>query len=158
MTEQEKAALARAEAAETELKTLKAAQAAAEVAASHKANVEFAEGLVKGGKVQPAYKDLVTQVLDFIQHPQEGTADFGEGEHKKPLADAVREFLSGAQVKPIFGEHATAHASGVAGHSHVSVDFAEADPDSVTHHQRATALAAKEGISYEDAARRTAQS
>ena len=35
-------------------------------------------------------------------------------------------------------------------------DFAEADADTVAHHQRAQALMAKEGIGYEEAARRTA--
>ena len=36
-------------------------------------------------------------------------------------------------------------------------DFAEAaNPDALSHHERAVALAAKEGITYEEAARRTA--
>ena len=152
MTEQEKAANARAEAAEAELAQLKATQAAAAVAASHQANADFAEGLVTGGKVQPAHKALITQALDYIEHPHTATADFGEGDAKKPLATAMREFLAGMQVKPIFGALATV---GAAGTTHVHADFAEADPESLSHHQRASNLAAKEGISYEDAARRT---
>ena len=136
---------------------LKATQAAAIVAASHQANVDFAEGLVKGGKVQPAHKDLITQALDYIEHPQAATADFGEGDAKKPLATALREFLGGGQVKPIFDEVAISAAAGVNhAHSHVHANFAEADPDSLSHHQRASALAASAGISYEEAARRTA--
>ena len=41
--------------------------------------------------------------------------------------------------------------------SGLPADFAEvANPDALSHHERAVALAAKEGISYEEAARRTA--
>ena len=156
MTEQEKAAIARAEAAEAELTQLKATQAAAIVAASHQANADFAEGLVKGGKVQPAHKDLITQALDYIEHPQAATADFGEGDAKKPLAAALREFLGGMQVKPIFGEVATSVAAGANQTSiHTHANFSEADPSSLSHHQRASALVASAGISYEEAARRT---
>ena len=40
--------------------------------------------------------------------------------------------------------------------SGLAADFAEAsDPEALSHHQRALALAAKEGIPYEEAARRT---
>lgn len=155
-TEQEKDAIARADAAVAELNQLKAANAAAAVAASYQSSADFAESLVKSGKLQPAHKGLITQTLALIQHPDNSTADFGEGDNKKPLSDALREFLAGAQVKPIFGEHATGDKSGVSSvHTHGSADFAEAEPERLSHHQRATALVAKEGISYEEAARRT---
>lgn len=150
-------AIARAEAAETELNQLKAAQAKAERATAHQANVDFAEGLARSGKLPPAHKGIVTQVLDFIQYPNDTTADFGEGDDKKSLADAVRSMLSGTKAASIFGEHATADKAGMTAHSHSTADFGESsDPDALAHHNRATALAKSEGISYEEAARRTA--
>ena len=154
MTESEKTALARAEAAEAELAQLKAGQAKATRDASHQANADFAEGLVKGGKLKPAHKDMVAQVLDFMTYPDDTTADFGEGDSKKPLTHVLRDFLSSAPVSHLFGEVAT----GGAGSTHQHADFAEADVDALAHHNRATALAKSEGISYEAAARRTASS
>lgn len=156
-TQAELDAIARAEAAETELNQLKAAQAKAERAAAHQANADFAESLARSGKLPPAHKGIVTQVLDFIQYPNDTTADFGEGDDKKSLADAVRGMLSGTKAASIFGEHATAAKAGMSTHSHSTADFGEAsDPDALAHHNRATALAKSEGISYEEAARRTA--
>ena len=154
-TQAELDAIARADKAEKELNDLKTAQAKAERATAHQANADFAEGLAKDGKLPPAHKGIVTQVLDFIQYPNDTTADFGEGDDKKSLADAVRGMLSGTKAANIFGEHATKDKAGAV-HNHTHADFAEADPDSLSHHQRASALAKSEGISYEEAARRTA--
>ena len=153
MTEAEKQALARAEAAEKQLEEMKAAQVKAERDAAHTANADFAEGLVKGGKLAPAKKDAVIRVLDFIQYPSETTADFAEGESAQSLADEVRGLLSGQSASPIFGEVAT--ATKAASKPAVTADFGEADPESLSHHQRAQDLSIKEGISYEEAARRT---
>lgn len=153
MTEAEKQALARAEAAEKQLAEMKAAQAKAERDAAHTANADFAEGLVKGGKLAPAKKDAVIRVLDFIQYPSETTADFAEGESAQSLADEVRGLLSGQSASPIFGEVAT--AAKAASQPAVTADFGEADPDSLSHHQRALVLMRKENIDYAEAARRT---
>ena len=156
MTEAEQKAIARAEAAERQLAEMQAAQVKAERDAAHTANADFAEGLVKGGKLAPAKKDAVIRVLDFIQYPSETTADFAEGESAQSLADEVRSLLSGQSASPIFGEVATAtKAVKVASQSACTADFGEADPESLSHHQRAQALATQEGISYEEAARRT---
>ena len=156
MTEAEQQALARAEAAEKQLAEMKAAQIKAERDAAHSANADFAEGLVKGGKLAPAKKDAVIHVLDFIQYPTETTADFAEGESTQNLVDEVRGLLSGQASSPIFGEVATAtKAAKAASQSAFTADFGEADPESLSHHQRAQDLSIKEGISYEEAARRT---
>ena len=156
-TQAELDAIARADKAEKELNDLKTAQAKAERAAAHQANADFAESLAKDGKLPPAHKGIVTQVLDFIQYPNDTTADFGEGDDKKSLADAVRGMLSGTKAANIFGEHATAAKASMSTHSHSTADFGEAsDPDALAHHNRATALAKAEGIGYEEAARRTA--
>ena len=153
MTEAEKQALARAEAAEKQLADLQSAQAKAEREAAHTANADFAEGLVKGGKLAPAKKDAVIRVLDFIQYPTETTADFAEGESAQSLTDEVRGLLSGQTASPIFGEVATATKAAVK--PAVTADFGEADPESMSHHERALVLMRQENIDYAEAARRT---
>ena len=110
MTEAEKQALARAEAAEKQLADLQSAQAKAEREAAHTANADFAESLVKSGKLKPAHKALAVRVLDFVQYPNDITADFGEGEnqhrgaqqheadaHYRAASDMVRRRAAGEQ-------------------------------------------------------------
>ena len=149
----EKAAREKAEAdaaqAKAELKELKDKKAKDLRDASHQQNADFAEGLVKEGRLKPADKALVVQVLDFAEHPEHTTADFGEGEAAKPLGAALREFLGSVLPQQLpTGEMARSGEAQVAG----SLDFAEyADPSELELHQRAQALAAKEGISYEQA-------
>lgn len=149
----EKAAREKAEAdaaqAKAELKELKDKKAKDLRDASHQQNADFAEGLVKEGRLKPADKALVVQVLDFAEHPEHTTADFGEGEAAKPLGAALREFLGSVLPQQLpTGEMARGVEAQVAG----SLDFAEyADPSELELHQRAQALAAKEGISYEQA-------
>lgn len=144
----EKAAREKAEAeaaqAQAELKKLKEQQEREQREAAHKENADFAEGLVKSGSLKPADKDLMVQVLDFVQNPTHTTADFGEGSTKKPLATAIREFLQALPKQFPAGEVATRPSA--------TADFAEG----MTHHERALALMKQENISYEAAARRTA--
>ena len=155
----EKAAREKAEqeaaTAKAELAKLQNEQAQALRDADHQQNVDFAEGLVQSGSLKPVDKNLIVKVLDFAEHPETTTADFGEGQS---LADAIKAFLkNGATILPT-GELATA-GNHIATHTHSgNHDFAEyAEPNALSHHERALALAAKENISYEEAARRTAQ-
>ena len=149
----EKAAREKAEAdaaqAKAELKKLQDEQAKDLRDAAHQQNADFAEGLVKEGRLKPADKALVVQVLDFAEHPEHTTADFGEGEAAKPLGVALREFLAAVLPQQLpTGEMARSGEAQAAG----SLNFAEhADPSELELHQRAQALAAKEGISYEQA-------
>ncbi|WP_227503528.1 2-oxoacid:acceptor oxidoreductase [Moraxella bovoculi] len=136
-------ALARAEKAEAELAKFKAEQAKKERDVANAVNANFAENLVKDGKIKPCDKELLTQVLNFAEFPNDTTADFGEGDDKKPLAVAFKEFLGNLPKQ----------------HSHLTdkvtkstVNFSE----NMSHHERATALMKSENISYEEAARRTA--
>ncbi|UXZ04841.1 hypothetical protein [Moraxella nasicaprae] len=136
-------ALARAEKAEAELAKFKALQAKKERDLANTQNANFAETLVKAGQIKPCDKDLLVQVLNFAEFPNDTTADFGEGDDKKPLAVALKEFLGNLPKQ----------------HSHLTdkvtkstVNFSE----SLTHHERAVALMKSENISYEEAARRTA--
>ena len=142
------------EAAESkaELKKLQDEQHAALRDGAHEQHAEFAEGLVKAGRLKPADKDLVVKVLDFAEYPNDVTADFGEGSKKQPLSAALRAFFTAVLPKQIQGgEMAKGQTP-----SGLAADFAEAsDPEALSHHQRALALAAKEGIPYEEAARRT---
>ena len=154
----EKAAREKAEAdaatAKAELAKLQAEQAQALREADHQQNVNFAENLVQQGSLKPADKDLIVKVLDFAEHPEHTTVDFGEGQS---LADALKAFLkNGATILPA-GETATAGRVGTIRTSS-STDFAEyAEPNALSHHERALALAKQENIAYEEAARRTAQ-
>ncbi|ETA82665.1 hypothetical protein [Eikenella corrodens] len=149
----EKAAREKAEAeaaeAKADLKKMQDEQNQAKRDAAHKQNADFAEGLVKEGRLKPADKALVVQVLDFAEHPEHTTADFGEGEAAKPLGVALREFLAAVLPQQLpTGEMARGGEAQATG----SLNFAEhADPSELELHQRAQALAAKEGISYEQA-------
>lgn len=132
---------AEAQAAKAELKRLQDEQERDLREVAHQKNTDFAEDLVKAGRLKPADKDLVVQALDFAEHPAHYTADFGES--KKPLSQALREFLQAVlpQQLPV-GEMAKAN----------TVAFSE----HMSHDERATALMKAENISYEEAARRTA--
>lgn len=136
-------AVARAEKAEAELAKFKAEQAKKERDLANTVNANFAEGLVKDGKIKPCDKELLTQVLNFAEFPNDTTADFGEGDDKKPLAIALKEFLGNLPKQ----------------HSHLTDKVTKSTAnfsESLTHHERAVALMKSENISYEEAARRTA--
>ncbi|EGY52016.1 hypothetical protein [Neisseria shayeganii] len=149
----EKAAREQAEAAaaqaKAELKKLQDEQEQALRDAAHEANADFAESLVQSGHLKPADKDLVVQVLDFAEYPEHTTADFGEGEAKKPLATALRDFFKAVLPQQFPGGEVAKQSGKPAG----AVSFTEG----MTHHQRAVALMQAEGIDYATAARRTAQ-
>lgn len=139
------AAEAKAQNAEAELQKFKDEQAKAERDAAHRQNADFAENLVKTGRLKPADKTLVVQALDFAEYPEHYTADFGEDGTKKTIAAALRDFLQAVlPTNALNRETAVGQAA----------DFAE---NGQSHHERALALAKAEGISYEAAARRTAQ-
>ncbi|MBF0802912.1 MULTISPECIES: 2-oxoacid:acceptor oxidoreductase [unclassified Neisseria] len=143
----EKAAREKAEAeaaaAKAELKKLQNEQEQDLRDASHQKNADFAEGLVKAGRLKPADKALVVQALDFAEYPGHTTADFGEGDAKKPLGEALRGFLNAVLPKQLpTGELAKGMPQ-----------FAEG----MSHHERALGYQKEHGCSYEEAARRTAQ-
>ena len=143
---------AKAAAAEAELKRLKDEQDRDLREGKHEQNAEFAEALVKEGRLKPADKALVVQVLDFADYPEQTSVEFGEG---STIGEALRQFLRGLPEVLPSGHHAKGAAPAATGG--LSADFAEAaNPDALSHHERAVALAEKEGITYEEAARRTA--
>ena len=144
---------AEAKQAREELAKLQAEQEKSLRDAAHKQNADFAEGLIKAGSLKPADKDLIVAVLDFADYPEAAPADFGEG---KKLSDALKDFLRGGKPILAAGEIATADKANPSPAG--SSDFGEyADPAAQSHHERALALAKRENISYEEAARRTVQ-
>ena len=101
--------------------------------------------MVKEGRLKPADKELVVQALDFAEHPSHYTADFGEGDAKKPLGEALREFLSAVLPKQLLtGEYAKGNSA---------FEFSEG----MSHHERALAYQKAHGCTYAEAASRTAQ-
>ncbi len=72
----------------------------------HDANVAFAEQHI--GNFKPVHKDTVVAFLDFAEAPgADGqTVCFGEGDGRKPLAEAFRAFLADCAPVVNFGEQA----------------------------------------------------
>ena len=84
---------------------------ASAAAARHAAHAAFAEPLVAAGQLLPAQKDVAVALLDFVAG-QEATVDFGEGDQKKPLVDAFKEFLQAVPKQLEYGEFARRDAAG----------------------------------------------
>jgi hypothetical protein len=94
---------ARLDALEAENKRLKDEAAARDRAARHSAHTDFAEGLVKEGRLVPAQRDVAVAMLDFVAN-QETVVEFGEGDGRKPLLDAVKGLLSANAKQVEFSE------------------------------------------------------
>ncbi|MDX5630344.1 MULTISPECIES: peptidase [unclassified Brenneria] len=118
----------------------------------HTGNVAFAEKLVSDGKLIPAAKSVVVALLDEVSKG-DALVEFAEGEVKKPLASAFKELLGGTAPVLNFAEHATKERV-TPTDATVSAEFAEADPERLALHKKATELAKKEGISYDAAVAR----
>lgn len=74
-------------------------------ASLHTAHLNFAENLIKEGRLLPVQKDLVVATLDYMAG-QEQVVEFGEGDGKKPLLDAVKnDWLTKSPKIIEFGEH-----------------------------------------------------
>jgi hypothetical protein len=109
MSAEEKARLAELEAENAKLKKQQAdfaeTQKRDKQAAQHASNLSFAENLIKEGRLLPCQQDLVVATLDFMAG-QEQVVEFGEGDGKKPLLDAVKnDWLAKAPKVIDFGEH-----------------------------------------------------
>lgn len=86
----------------------------AAAATRHAANAAFAEGLVAEGKLLPAQSAVAIATLDFVSG-QESVVEFGDGDAKKPLTDAVKDLLSALPKQLEFGESATRDKAGAGG-------------------------------------------
>lgn len=83
-----------------------------EADAQHRANLEFAESLVKAGKLLPTHIGGIVALLGSL--PDTGTIEFGEGDKKQtPTARAFLQGFLQAQPKIVdFTERAGADKSG----------------------------------------------
>jgi hypothetical protein len=153
MSAEEKTRLATLEAENAVLKAQQVAFAEAEKirknAAVHADNTSFAEGLVKDGKLLPVHKDVVVAQLDFIS-AQDNVVEFGEGDAKKPLADAFRAMLQAQGNLVNFGETAKPESASA------TVDFAAApgygvNADSMESYARAQAYMLLHKVDFETA-------
>lgn len=117
----------------------------------HADHVAFAEGLV--GKVKPEQRDVIVATLDALSG-METPVEFGEGDAKQPLANAFKGLFADLPNLVEFGEFATKDRS--VGSPVGDVEFADKSVDQgrLELHAKATALAAKDGIPYEEAVRR----
>jgi hypothetical protein len=156
VTQEEKAAL---EAENAQLKS-RVEQAEAQVKAAaikrrHADNIAFAETLVGEGRLKPADKELVAAILDFCE-AGEGTAEFGEGDAKQPMKEALKTFLQAAPKVVDFAETATKDRAATqdATHADDAADFAEAEPERLKQHRAVLAhMQAHPGMDYAAAAR-----
>jgi hypothetical protein len=153
MTPEEKTRLAELEAENAALKAQQVAFAEAEKvrknAAVHADNTSFAEGLVDAGKLLPVHKDVVVAQLDFIS-AQDNVVEFGEGDAKKPLADAFKAMLQAQGKLVSFGETAKPESASS------TVDFAAApgygvNIDSMEAFARAQAYMREHKVNFETA-------
>lgn len=135
-----------------QLDELNASVQAAARNATHQQNVAFADTLIADAKLAPAGKNIIVAVLDALNGSEEGL-EFAEADGtKKPLATAFASLLTSAAPVINFAETATKDNAQAA--QAASAEFAEADPDRLSLHSKAQALAKAENISYEAAVKR----
>lgn len=120
----------------------------AKTAADHVAHVAFAEGLVKDGRLLPAHKDQAVAMLDYLAG-QDAVIEFGEGDAKKPLLDAVKnDWLAKAPKIVEFGEHYADDGSNAETLDFASPDNLPVETASMRVHQQAEAYAAHHKVDY----------
>lgn len=153
VTPEEKAAL---EAENQRLKQQLADAAARDKAAAaetrHAAHVAFAETQVAAGRLTPAQQGVAVAALDALA---DAPVEFGEGDAKKPLAEAFREFLAALPKQIEFAETA---AKGAAAGSPATAEFAApagfaVDGEAAALHRKALAHQAQHKTDYLTAVR-----
>jgi len=156
MSVEEKARLAALEAENATLKAENESFAEREksqaLANTKAANVSFAEGLIKSGKLLPASKDATVALLDSLSAATDAV-EFGEGESKatKTPLDIYKTQLEAAPVLVNFGESASNkdandHAVNFSAPAGFSVDA-----ESLELHQKTVQYAEANKVSYEEA-------
>lgn len=125
-------------------------------AAIHKDNAAFAEQLVSQARLLPAAVPAIVATLDHLAQAEE-QVEFGEGDARTPLAQALRKALEAAPQHVAFGETATRSRAAGAGDEAAAQpgdghDFSEADPDRLAQHKKIQAHATAHKVSYAAAA------
>lgn len=140
------------------LKAMTADAAAKEAELRHNTNLAFAEGLTREAKLAPKHRDVVVAVLDHLTTPAgDGeTLSFGEGNDKKPMAEALKSFLS--DQPEIVALRDTATKERAAGGGDDEVSYAEGtDPERIALDKRIRAYASEHKVTYAVAAARVAK-
>lgn len=131
--------------AQARLATAESAAAAAAAATRRAAAVEFAESLVAGSQLLPRDRDLVASVIDAIDGAPQ-PIEFGEGDAKQPLGEALRTMLKGLPKHGLNAEHiaaqgrqplATDDAQAIAA---AALEFSEAEAKAGRHVGAAAAV------------------
>lgn len=121
---------------------LKAEKAASQKAQSEKENAEFAEGLIKEGKLPPKQKDELLGLLNT----ETDTAEFSENDFKRRL----KAFLTALPAAVAFSETATKDNAETPADD--TVEYAEGtNPASIDMDKKVRAYAKKHNCSYTDA-------
>ena len=91
------------------------AESTAKAQAAEKENADFSESLVASGKVSPAQKPIITAILDALDRDSASApVEFGEGDAKQPLKEAVKAKLADANANTfahLFSESANKPAT-----------------------------------------------
>ena len=152
VTEQEAAQLREQnEAMRQRLAEMDAQQAEARTAAVHAESTAFAEQLVSQARLLPAALNAVVATLDHLALAVE-PVEFGEGDDRKPLAQALREALQAAPQHVAFGETATRERVAGDAAPEDAVAFADADPERLKQHKAVQAHMAAHKVDYATAA------
>ncbi|MCF7963980.1 MAG: hypothetical protein K9L79_00405 [Methylobacter tundripaludum] len=150
MSAEDKKRLAELETENARLRQQQTEFAESQKTALHTGNLNFAETLIKEGRLLPFQKELVVATLDFMAS-QEQIVEFGEGDGKKPLFDAVKDdWLAKAPKVVEFSE------IGGDNDDHQTVDFAApagvvVDTAQLKLHNDATAYASTHNVDYQTA-------
>lgn len=152
MSAEEKAELDRLRAENQQLKDenakAKAEKAEAELNQAKAENADFAEGLVKAGKLAPIAKQQAVDLLNYASTTmQGGVVEFSEGEN---LHSKLKAFLDAQPQVVNFGEVATKDK--VAAPQDSTVEYAEGtNPASIEADQKIRAYAKEHNVSYKAA-------
>ena len=126
----------------------KAEKAEAELNQAKADNADFAEGLVKAGKLAPIAKQQAVDLLNYASTTmQGGVVEFGEGES---LHSKLKAFLDAQPQVVNFSEVATKEKATTAQND--TVEYAEgANPASIEADQKIRAYAKEHNVSYKAA-------
>ena len=113
----------------------------------HADHLHFAEDLIKQGRLLPAMKDVAVATLDHLA-AAETAIEFGEGDGKKPLLDAVKSDIFAAMPKMIeFGEHYAGPASTINPNDAESIKKA-AEAYQFSESQNGRTISSAEAVAY----------
>lgn len=133
------------------------AQASAATTAAHSA---FAETLVTEARITEADKALITAALDHLEPAvlpgaqAPALVEFGEGDAKKPMAEALKDWLKALPKRVEFGEQAGRDRAALQQPPHPEgVSYAEGTPaETIELDKRIRAYASEHKLGYGEAA------